>query len=78
MMHLYKQIQTSKGGLLLNHNRNNKINQITEDSLVIGIDIAKKTHYACALDDRGRELQRPLGFSQSLEGFEDFRENVNE
>ncbi|WP_281975600.1 IS110 family transposase [Halobacillus litoralis] len=62
----------------MNHNRNNKINQTTEDSLVIGIDIAKKTHYACALDDRGRELQRPLGFKQSLEGFEYFRENVDE
>ncbi|QAS53392.1 IS110 family transposase [Halobacillus litoralis] len=62
----------------MNHNRNNKINQITEDSLVIGIDIAKKKHYACALDDRGRELQRPLGFNQSLEGFESFRENVDE
>ncbi|WP_255437599.1 IS110 family transposase [Thalassobacillus sp. CUG 92003] len=61
----------------MNHNRNNKINQITEDSLIIGIDIAKETHYACPLDDRGRELQRPLGFSQSLEGFEDFRANVD-
>ncbi len=60
----------------MNHNRNNKINQMTEDTLVIGIDIAKKTHYACALDDRGRELQRPIGFHQSLEGFRDFHQKV--
>ncbi|UOR11231.1 IS110 family RNA-guided transposase [Halobacillus amylolyticus] len=62
----------------MNHNRNERINQITEESLVIGIDIAKKTHYACALDDRGRELQGPIGFKQSLEGFEDFRKQLNE
>lgn len=77
-MHLYNQIQTSKGGLLLNNNRNNKINQMTEDTLVIGIDIAKNTHYACALDDRGRELQRPIGFHQSLDGFKNFHKQVTE
>jgi transposase len=62
----------------LNNNRNNKINQMTEDTLVIGIDIAKKTHYVCALDDRGRELQRPIGFHQSLDGFKNFHKQVLE
>ena len=62
----------------MNNKRNQKINQITEDTLVIGIDIAKKTHYACALDDRGRELQRPVGIPQSLKGFESFRKQVDQ
>ena len=62
----------------MNNKRNQKINQITEDTLVIGIDIAKKTHYACPLDDRGRELQRPIGIHQSLKGFESFCKQVDQ
>ncbi|MCA1013036.1 IS110 family transposase [Halobacillus halophilus] len=62
----------------MNHKRNQKINQITEDTLVLGVDIAKKTHYACALDDRGRELHRPVGIHQSLKGFENFRRQVEQ
>ena len=62
----------------MNNKRNQKINQITEDTLVIGVDIAKKMHYACALDDRGRELQLPVGIHQSLKGFENFRKQVDQ
>ncbi|MFG6118590.1 IS110 family transposase, partial [Thalassobacillus sp. B23F22_16] len=62
----------------MNSNRNAKINQISGESLVIGIDIAKKTHYACAVDDRGRELQRPVGFTQSRAGFEGFHKQIKE
>ena len=45
---------------------------------MIGIDIAKKNHYACAVDDRGRELQRPVGFTQSRAGFEGFHKQIKE
>ncbi|MGD7046565.1 IS110 family transposase [Jeotgalibacillus proteolyticus] len=51
-------------------NRNEKINQITEKTLVIGIDIAKSSHFACATDDRGRELQKSWQVKQSRQGFE--------
>lgn len=40
----------------MNFNRNEKINQVSENTLVIGMDIAKHKHYACAIDDRGRAL----------------------
>ncbi|RWZ49767.1 IS110 family transposase [Halobacillus fulvus] len=63
----------------MNHKRNEKINQITDDTLVVGIDIAKETHYACPLDDRGRELVRKaVPFKQSREGFIAFRLQVEE
>ena len=42
----------------MNFNTNEKINQVSENTLVIGIDIAKHKHYACAIDDRGRVLQK--------------------
>ncbi len=38
--------------------QNQKINQVTEITLVVGVDIAKRTHYACFVDDRGRVLQK--------------------
>ncbi|MBM7701115.1 hypothetical protein JOD25_003481, partial [Kurthia huakuii] len=31
----------------MNFNTNEKINQVSENTLVIGIDIAKRKHYAC-------------------------------
>lgn len=56
----------------MNHMRNQKINQITNMTLIIGIDIAKETHYACAVDDRGRELSKSWKVKQSRQGFEGF------
>jgi len=51
---------------------NDKINQVSENTLVIGIDIAKKKHFACASDDRGRILEKPFPIIQSRDGFEVF------
>lgn len=56
----------------MNSNMNQKINQVTEHTLVVGIDIAKHKHYACAVDERGRVLQKSFPFLQSREGFDDF------
>jgi transposase len=53
--------------------QNQKINQVTEKTtLVVGIDIAKRTHFACFVDDRGRVLRTSFSVSQSREGFERF------
>lgn len=54
----------------MNSTQNHKINQVTEETLVIGMDIAKKTHYACFVDDRGRVLRKAFPVTQSNEGFE--------
>ncbi|WP_377890277.1 IS110 family transposase [Alkalihalobacillus sp. R86527] len=53
-------------------NRNQRINQISETTLVVGIDIAKRNHYGCAIDERGRELKKSFAIRQSLQGFESF------
>ena len=52
--------------------QNAKILQQTPDTLVIGIDIGKATHYARAFDYRGIELTKILRFSNTREGFESF------
>ncbi|MCM2675105.1 IS110 family transposase [Alkalicoccobacillus plakortidis] len=53
----------------MNHTRNDRLDQVQEDTLVIGIDIAKFKHYACAVNDRSRELSDAFPFHQSRNGF---------
>jgi len=50
--------------------QNEKISQIKIETLVVGIDIGKETHYARAFDYRGIELAKLLKFSNTAEGFE--------
>ncbi|QAU26909.1 IS110 family transposase [Heyndrickxia coagulans] len=42
----------------------------------MGIDIAKRTHYACIVDDRGRVLQKSFSVPQAGNGFELFYQRV--
>jgi len=56
--------------------QNQKINQVTEKTLVVGIDIAKRTHFACFVDDRGRVLQKSFSVSQSGDGFDLFYQRI--
>ncbi|EDL66430.1 IS110 family transposase [Bacillus sp. SG-1] len=60
----------------MNSNTNHKINQVSEDTMVIGIDIAKKKHFACAMDDRGRILQKSFPFFQSGAGFDQLDKRI--
>lgn len=39
----------------MKYTQNDKILQITEETLVVGIDVASKVHYARAFDFRGIE-----------------------
>jgi hypothetical protein len=48
---------------------NEKINQVTENTLVVGMDIAKRVHYACIVDERGRVIEKAFAVHQSKEGF---------
>lgn len=50
--------------------QNQRIERITTEHLVVGIDIAKETHVARAVNYRGLEIGRHLTFSNSHEGFE--------
>ena len=56
----------------MNCTQNEKLNQVTEQTIVIGVDIASETHYARAFDWRGVELGKVFMFSNSSEGFESF------
>lgn len=59
----------------MNYTQNAKIEQVTETTLVIGVDIGSQTHYARAFDYRGVELTRKVfTFTNDLEGFNSFNQ----
>ncbi len=44
----------------MNYTQNQKIEQVTESTLVLGVDIGSSEHYVRAFDYRGRELTRKV------------------
>ncbi|EGD50782.1 transposase [Thermoanaerobacter ethanolicus JW 200] len=52
----------------MKYTQNEKILQVTEDTLIAGVDIAKESHYARAFDYRGVEYGKYLRFENNREG----------
>lgn len=61
----------------MNYTQNWKIKQVKEETLVVGVDIAKKDHVARAQDFRGIDYDKPLKFENNLLGFEFFLHWMN-
>ncbi|RUL26512.1 IS110 family transposase [Shigella sonnei] len=61
----------------MNYNQNNKIAQITSQTLIIGVDIAKFKHVARAQDYRGFEFGTPCFFENTKDGFSAFIDWIN-
>ena len=58
----------------MNYTQNEKIEQVTDTTLVVGVDIGSQTHYARAFDNRGRErTKRVFSFQNDIEGFNSFQ-----
>lgn len=53
----------------MNFTQNEKISQVTNETLVVGIDISSETHYVRAFDWRGLELTRTFKFESTSYGF---------
>src|SRR5690625_2546782 len=62
----------------MNYNQNEKILQLTDKTLIIGVDIAKHTHVARAQDFRGVQFGKPLYIENSFEGFQMFTRWMND
>lgn len=58
----------------MNYTQNEKIAQVTENTLVIGIDVGSESHYARAFDWRGYEYsKKAFQFSNTEAGFAEFK-----
>lgn len=54
----------------MNYTQNEKINQVCEKNLIVGIDVGSEKHYARAFDWRGVELsKKAYSFRNDAEGF---------
>lgn len=53
----------------MNYKQNQRLNQLTDETLIIGIDIAKEFHVARAQDVRGIEFGKSIKFNNSLSGY---------
>jgi transposase len=56
----------------MNYTQNQRISQITESTLIIGVDIAKHKHVARAQNDRGLMYGKAFSFPSTRQGFEAF------
>jgi transposase len=56
----------------MKYTQNEKILQIKDSTLIIGVDIASQTHYARAFDNRGIEYGKLLKFDNDAVGFSEF------
>ena len=56
----------------MKYTQNEKIMQIAENTLIIGVDIASEVHYARAFDYRGIELDKVMKFNNDILGFKTF------
>jgi len=56
----------------MNYTQNEKIKQVKKETLVVGVDIAKKHHVARAQDYRGIQYDKPFSFENNYLGFNEF------
>ena len=57
----------------MNNTQNKKITQVTDDTLIVGVDIGSERHWARAILARGYEVsKKPFQFDNTEEGFERF------
>jgi transposase len=56
--------------------QNEKLEKITEKTVIVGIDIAKEEHWARITDSRGKELSKAVKVMNNAEGFEKLLESV--
>jgi transposase len=56
----------------MKYNQNEKILQLTEKTLIIGVDIASEIQYARCFDYRGIEIGKTIKFSNDADGFQQF------
>lgn len=56
----------------MKYTQNEKILQITDQTMIVGVDIASEIHYARAFDSRGLEIGKVFRFSNDADGFSQF------
>ncbi len=63
----------------MDYTQNEKIAQVTENTLIVGVDIGGENHYARAFNWRGQELsKKAFRFSDDILGYQAFGQWITE
>jgi len=62
----------------MNYTQNERIKQVDEKTVVVGVDIAKEIHYARVFDNRGIEYGKVIKFRSNIEGFKALEKYIKE
>ena len=54
----------------MGNRENRRLDEITTDTLIVGVDVAKAVQWARFVDDRGREIGKAVRFENNRKGFE--------
>ena len=57
---------------------NQRLEEITPTTLIVGVDIAKSVHWARFIDYRGIEIGKAMSFKSNRQGFESIITRINE
>ncbi len=57
----------------MNFTQNEKISQVTAETIIVRVDISSETHYVRAFNWQGVELGRVFRFANNAEGFGQFQ-----
>jgi len=57
---------------------NQRLEEITTNTLIVGVDIAKNLQYARFVDYRGKEVSKVLSFNNDKDGFEAFISKIKD
>lgn len=61
---------------MMNNSQENKFKTIEDNDIIVGIDIAKNTHWAVIINPNGRILMKSFSFNNTLKGFKSLVENI--
>jgi len=62
--------QTKQEAQGMQNTQQERIQRITPSTIIVGIDVAKDTHYARIIDHRGIDLMKPVKVHNTIDGFE--------
>lgn len=61
---------------MMNNSQENKFKMIDDTDIIVGIDIAKNTHWAVIIDTNSRILMKSFYFNNTIKGFECLVANI--
>ncbi len=67
-----------RGNSQMKNRTNQRLEEITASTLIVGVDVAKSVHWARFVDYRGMEIGKAVSFKNDRQGFESIVARIRE